>query len=601
MPAANLTSGQVVPGFYGFVDYNAQSGGLEPNLRLLIWGLVGAAAQATPNQPFQPASQQEVDDATQRGSELANFFAAAVSQPDAQGAEIWCMPIVEPSGGVASTYSITIFGTPTKPGTIQIWIGSQAVPAVGFTLSDTPTTIATALAANLNQMLDLPIGTVTSALGVVTIPYRHKGQTGEDFPIRCNVSPNQSGITVSPAQAKFTNAAVGAGSVRISFGALSVSTVLAGGETAAQVATKVAASFNADSYPMTAVVDGGDPTQVDFLFANDKDVRRVSAAIITTTGTTVNLGSGATDGTGSASSLTYNGTQGTGLPSISAALANLAAAGAFRSWASPWTDTTTLSAMATHIETFSDGSISGQKQQVLTFGDFRTASQAGAILTGVSPNLTSTAPHYGLAWSPDVPVPAMEIAVRIAAARAAKWVSTPQFNWNGFQLKGNDRKPIFLPPTTPSLDQQNTALRTYALAPVVKGASGNLEVVKGRSTSLAPDHKLWAWSVEAQAAYHANDLASYLQSLFQGGSIVRFSEPKAPGLFDVTSFKTATQRRMVFWENTGNYDGAAAFGPSVKATPDPINPFRINIEFPESPVLDLDQIVFTSHFSSPSA
>jgi len=600
MPSQNLTSGQVLPGFYGFVDYNAQGGGNEPNLRLLIWGLVSAVAQRTPNQPFQPASQQEVDDGTGRGSDLANYYAAAIAQPEAQGCEVWCMPIVEPSGGVASTYKVTIFGTPTKPGTIQLWLGSQAVPAVGFTTSDTPTTIATALATQLNLMLDSPIGTVTSALGVVTIPYRHKGQTGEDFPIRNNISPNASGIDVSPAQLVFLNSAVGAGTVKVTFGAISVSTVLAGGETAAQVAAKVAASFNSDSYPMNAVIDGGNPAQVNLLFVNDKDVRRVEASIITTTGTTVNLGSGATSGAGSPLSFTYNGTQGTGLPSISSALTNLGLLGPFRSWASPWVDTTTIGAMATHIETFSDGSISGQKQQVLTLADFHTASVVGAIVAGTSPNLTATAPHYGFLWSPDCGVPAMELAVRAAAARAAKWVSAPQFNWNGWQLKGNSRKPIFLAPTIPSLDAQNTAIRTYALAPVIKGPSGLLEVVKGRSTSLAPDHRLWAWSSEAQAAYHATDLASYLRSLFQGGSIVRFSEPKAPGLFDVNSFITAVQRRLVFWETNGNYDGAEALGPSVKATPDPINPFRVNVEYPESPVLDLDQIVFTGHFTSPA-
>ncbi len=528
MSNPNLTSGQVLPGFYGYIDYNAQGGGTAPNLRLLIWGLVSSAAQRTPNQPFQPASQQEVDDGCGRGSDLANYYAAAVSQPEAQGAEIWCMPIVEPSGGVASIYKITVFGTPTKPGTIQLWLGSIPVGAVGYTTSDTATTIGDAIRDQLNAMADSPIGTVTSSTGVVTIPYRHKGLTGEDFPVRASVLPNASGVNVSPGQLLFATAAVGVGSVRVDIGALSISTVLAGGETAAQVATKVAAAINADSYPVTAVVDGSVPAQVDLYFANDKDVRRIRASIITSTGTTVNLGSGATSGTGSPTSFTYNGTQGTGLPSISSALTNLASLGAFRSWAAPWLDTTTLSSLATYIETASNGSISGQKQEVLTVADFQTASVDGAILTGVSPDLTATAPHYGFLWSPDCAVPAMELAVRVAAARAAFWVSAPQFNWNGFKIQGNSRKPIMLAPTRPSLDQQNTALRTYALAPVVRGPSGLLEIVKGRSTSLATDHRLWAWSTEAQAAYHATDLASYLRGLFQGGSIVQAVRVEKP-------------------------------------------------------------------------
>ncbi len=602
MANRNLTSGQVVPGFFSSVDYNTSGGGADPTKRALIWGYCSSAAQRTPNQPFLPGSQQDVDDGCGRGSELANFYAAAVSQPESQGAELWVMPITPPSAGVASVYKLKVYvasSNPSKPGTLTVWLGSVKAAEVGFAITDTASTIAASLLAALNANLDLPIGTATISTDTVTIPYRHKGLTGEDFPVRCNISPNASGVTLSPGQALFATGASGAGSVVTAFGALSVSTALAGTETAAQTATAVAASFNADSYPLTAVVDST-PEQVNFLFVNDKDVRRMSCAVVTTTGTTVNLGSGATSGAGSASSLSYNGTQGTTAPTLTSALTNLLTLDPFRSWAAPWTDTATLGAMATHIEASSDGSISGQKQQTLTVCHYGAAATVGAIPAACTPNLTTTAPHYAMLRAADVPVPGMEIAVRLAAARAAFWLDDPSFNWNGFQVKGNDRKPILLPPTKPSLAAQNTDLRTYGLAPIVKGPSGNLEVVKGRTTSLAADKRLWAWSTEAQAAYHAVDLALHFQSLFQGGSIVRYSEPKAPGLFDAESFKTATQGRMRFWELNGNYDGADLLADAVDAEPDQSNPFRINVDFPESPVLDLDQVVIASHFSSPS-
>lgn len=602
MANKNLTSGQVVPGFFSSVDYNTQGGGAAPDNRLLIWAYMTAAGQRTPNRPFLPASQQDVDDGCGRGSDAANFYAAAVSQPEAQGAEIHVIPIVEPSGGVASTYKLKVFvanTNPAKPGTLDVWFGSVKVASVGFTQTDTAATIAAALLAQLNTAKDSPIGTCTLATDVVTVPYIHKGTTGEDFPVRCNISPNGSGVTLSPGQLLLATNAVGVGSVKVSFGALSVSTALAGGETPAVAAGKVAASFVADSYPLTAVVDGGTPAQVNLLFANNRDVRRISAVVLTSTGMTANLGSGATDGTGSPTSTTLNGTQGTGVPSLTAALTNLDSLDPYRSWASPWLDTATIGSLATKLEAASDGSISGQKQQILTLADYRDSATAGATAPACSPDLTATPPHYAILHAPDAAVPAMELAVRVAAARAAFWLDTPQFNWNGFQLKGNDRKPILLPPSKTSLTAQNTDLRTYGLAPVVKGPSGNLEVVKGRTTSLAGDKRLWAWSTEAQAAYHAVDLPAFFATRFAKGSIVRYSDPKAPGLFDAQSFKSATQERMRFWEEQGNYDGADLLADAVTATPDANNPFRINVDFPESTVLDLDQVVIASHFTSP--
>jgi hypothetical protein len=136
---------------------------------------------------------------------------------------------------------------------------------------------------------------------------------------------------------------------------------------------------------------------------------------------------------------------------------------------------------------------------------------------------------------------------------------------------------------------------------VVNGSSGFLEVVKGRTTSLANDKKLWAWSVEAQAAYHSVDLALFFRERFQGGSLVQFSEPKTADIFDAASFKSATQERMRFWESNGNYDGADKLKDAVKSSINVNNPFRVDVQYPESPVLDLDQVVFVGRFAQPSA
>lgn len=606
MSDLNLTSAQVVPGFYGKVDYNANGGGQSADLnRQLIWAFVAAGAQATVGLPFLPASQSDMDaQSGDNGSDASRSYAAAVSQPEAQGAEIWVMPIAEPVSGVASSYTFTVLlaaANPAKSGQISLWVASRPAANVAFTTTDTPTTIAAAIAAALNATAGLPLGTVTAAAGVLTVPYVHKGATGEDLPVRCNVQPAATGVQLSAGSATFTGTAGAAGSAVFKFGAISVSTAIASADTNTAVATKVAATFAAGTYPLTAAVDGTTASKVNFFFANNKDVRRITGQILTTTTTTVNLGSGATDGTGSANSTTYNGVTGVGAPDLTTAMTNLAALDPFRSWSAPWVDSATISTMATAIENASDGSITGQKQQILTLCDWRDSATAGLLAPACSPNLTATAPHYAILHAPDAPVQGMELAARAAAARAAFAIDTPQFNWNGWAFKGNVNAPILLPPTKMSLAAQNTDLRTYGLAPVVVGRSGNLEVVKGRTTSLATDLRLWAWSTEAQAAYHAVDLAEFFYSLFNGGNIVRFSEPKAPGIFDDTSFASATQQRMRFWELQGNYDGADLLAPAVQASYDANNPFRVNVEWPESPVLDLDQVVFTSHFSSPSS
>lgn len=611
MPNLGLTTGSLIPGYWGVVDYNAGSSAQPPNLRTLLWAYVPGAATQPPNQPFRVTSQTDLNNRVGgANNDAARSYAACTSQPESQGSDIWMVTIPEPSGGQAATYKLTVFVSntnPAKPGTLQLWIAGQQVPSIGFSASDTATTIGAALATAILATPNAPFASAANAAGIVTCTYVHKGTTGEDLPMRCQITPNGSGVNLSPGQALFATSATGVGSVVVTVGAISVSTALAGSETAAQVATKVVANWNANAYPVTAVVDASVPAQVDFYFNSAGptlyDVRRMSAAVVTTTGLTVNLGSGATSGAGSASSLTYNGTQGTGTPALTTAVANLTASPQFyRSWMIPWTDTTTLGTIATYVEAAQNGSVTGQKFQVVTFADFQALSIDLAIPAAVSPNLNTSNPHYAFGWSPDSPCQSFELAARIAAARAAFWFSAPQFNWNGFKLQGNQAAPILAPAPSaqPAPDALNTALRG-GLSPWVVGRSGNIEVLKGRTTSTAADLRLWAWSAESCAAYHVFDLNNFLASKTQGANIVRYTTPKAVNQFDANSIADLTRERMRFWEQNGNYDGATLFAPEVNAVPNAINPFRIDLDWPESPPLDLDQIAHSSHFSQPSS
>lgn len=606
----NLTSGQVLPGFWGKIDYNSAAPAGPPNLRSLLWGYIGASAIATPNAPVRPSSQSDCDALCGgANTDLARAYSAAISQPGADGADVWIMPIVPITGGVQSTYALTVIVSntnPAKAGTLQVWVASQQIAAVGFTTTDTATTIGAALAAALTAQQYIPLASAIAAAGVVTLTYLPKGTTGEDLPIRAQVSPSSgTGVNLSPAQILFATAATGAGSVVLNVGGVTITTAIANADTAAAIATKVVASVNASTYPVTAAIDSVSTATVNLFFngsGSGYDVRRVSVAVVTSTGTTANAGSGATSGAGSPTSLSYNGTVGTGAPSLGTAITALTDSSEwFRSWMTPWVDTATLSTLATYIEAAKDGSITGQKLQILTGADWRALATAGAVAPAVTPNLTTTDPNYTLGWVPDCSVQAFELAARVATVRAAYWMDAPQKNWNGYKLTGNIRSPILGSPTAPSKSVLNSALRTYALSPWVKGFSGNYEVIKGRTTSLASDKRLWSWSAEAQATYHWQDLQTHFAQVFQGGNLISHGPPKADGLFDDQSFEDETIARMRVWESQGNYDGADVFASQVEASRNPNNVNREDVNFPESPVVDLDQVCFTGFFMSQSA
>src|SRR5579872_4571077 len=150
----------MLPGYYGHADYG-QTVASAPNRRALLWGFMGAGASATPNRPFLPSD--ETDAVNRLGSsncDLMRYYRALLSQPEAQGAEVWLMPILAPPGGTAATYVFTIFvanTNPSKAGTIQLWVASQMIGAVGYSTADTASTIAANIAAALLANTFVPI------------------------------------------------------------------------------------------------------------------------------------------------------------------------------------------------------------------------------------------------------------------------------------------------------------------------------------------------------------------------------------------------------------------------------------------------------------
>jgi phage tail sheath gpL-like len=115
-----------------------------------------------------------------RGSQLHGMLAATLKANSTT--ELWAIAQDENAGGTAATKTITLTGPATAAGTVPLMVDGKAIP-VAAASGDTATTIATAIAAAINANADLPC-TASSAAGVVTVTFRHKGTPGNDLDIR---------------------------------------------------------------------------------------------------------------------------------------------------------------------------------------------------------------------------------------------------------------------------------------------------------------------------------------------------------------------------------------------------------------------------------
>ncbi len=93
--------------------------------------------------------------------------------------------VLEDDGsGVAASGTITVTGTSTADGVVALYMGGVRL-AVVVTSGDSVADIATAIAAAINEDLDLPV-TASSLVGVVTVTARNDGECGNDYDMRTN-------------------------------------------------------------------------------------------------------------------------------------------------------------------------------------------------------------------------------------------------------------------------------------------------------------------------------------------------------------------------------------------------------------------------------
>lgn len=171
------------PGQYIEIDNTKAIKGLPTQDRkLLILGqrlTAGTVAQGVPTRVTSAAAAVGYFG---RGSMLAGMIAAA-KQANPYS-DLWAVALDDNGAGAAATGTITFTGSPTEAGTLKLYIGGQRLQ-VGVAAGEAVATSAANTAAAINAALDLPV-TASSALGVVTLTARHKGECGNGVDVRLN-------------------------------------------------------------------------------------------------------------------------------------------------------------------------------------------------------------------------------------------------------------------------------------------------------------------------------------------------------------------------------------------------------------------------------
>ena len=149
---------------------------------------------AVPNVPKPIGTQAQADREYGEGSELASMFRASFANNFAH--EIWALPVAPLTGSTAATGTVAINTVPTEAGMLHVYIAGHHVGvAVGTT--DTPASIATALAAAINDDHSLPV-VAAAATGTVTLTCKTKGVNGNDITVQLNYYGKIGGQELPP-------------------------------------------------------------------------------------------------------------------------------------------------------------------------------------------------------------------------------------------------------------------------------------------------------------------------------------------------------------------------------------------------------------------
>lgn len=155
--------------------------------KILVLGQKLTAGSLAAGVPTRIYSAAQAEEAFGRGSMLSAMLAALKAANTYT--ECWAQAMDDNGAGVVATGTVTLAGSPTEAGTLNVYVAGQAVQ-VAVASAATVTALATALAAAVNADTSLPV-TAASAVGVVTLSARHKGEVGNTLDVRLNYFDGQ--------------------------------------------------------------------------------------------------------------------------------------------------------------------------------------------------------------------------------------------------------------------------------------------------------------------------------------------------------------------------------------------------------------------------
>lgn len=560
---SDLSASDERPGVYFQIRTGGGGSALADAFRrVIIWGHKTSSGTAPLNSLTRCPSVSDAITYAGQGSDLCRQYQAFASQAGNGVADVYLLPVTDP-GGTAATRKIIFAGSPTTAGSFDVWVCGY-LHSIRCSTSDTATTLGDALIAALNANVNLPM-TFANGAGTVTGTYRHTGLIGNDVPIIVNKT-GAAGITVSAGTVTYATDPTGsAGSTTVTIGGTTITTAIdpAVETTVSLIATKVAAAINAGAYPCTATSSSG---VVTLLFATDRVVNKVSAAIVTFTATTVTVACG-----------TVAPNNGSNKPTLTTALANLANfAGGARIWITPFNESTTTGTMATHIELMQNGQY--QRDQFLFWGSNDGIVTAGALPAATTPVLTALWRYCGTV-EPDSPQQGCEIGARMAGLVAAEDYAPKNYDGALIHSDAAGAVPNLLPHPAvrlaPSGDDAQTALHTYGLNPIAVSAAGSKVVVKARTT-WQTDNTLRDVGKGQGLAVIRIAMVGAGSAVIAGKNIRRNGTPRTENTITLVQIRSALVAKARDLDNLDLFDGVDAWKDSIQLAFNGSDPTRVD-------------------------
>lgn len=189
-----------VPLFFAEFDNSraVQGGALQEYKTLMIGPKLAAGTKAALSAPELITNEDQAKELFGAGSVLADMAVKYLKQTKI--IPLYCVAVEDLLAGVKADGLITFGGAPTKAGVISFMIGGKNVK-IGVTTTDTPSTLATALAAAIMADADFVVTAATNANpGEVIITAKNKGEQGNEIDLSHSYFTGEelpAGVTVA--------------------------------------------------------------------------------------------------------------------------------------------------------------------------------------------------------------------------------------------------------------------------------------------------------------------------------------------------------------------------------------------------------------------